>query len=79
MAETCKNKLIKIVLTGSISNDSQRIKRIMECGDQSIVQNLKTIKCNYMTKSAIVTIIPYYFLSMEEKVALLIKINHRKR
>ena len=64
------------MLTGSISDGSQGIKRIKECGDRSIVKDLKTIKSNYMPKLAIVAIKPNYFLSLEEKVALLIKVNH---
>lgn len=78
-AEAYKNKLIEIVLTGSNSDGSQRIKRIKECGGQAIVKDLKTASSDYMPKSAIVAIKPYYFLLLEDKVALLIKINHQKR
>ena len=78
-AEAYKNKLIEIVLTGFNSDGSQRIKRIKECGGQAIVKNLKTASSDYMPKSAIVAIKPYYFLLLEDKVALLIKTNHQKR
>ncbi|MFV8376166.1 chemotaxis protein CheB [Flavobacterium sp. LB1P62] len=78
-AEAFNTKLIGIVLTGSNHDGTKGIKRIKECGGVAIIQDPKTAESAYMPKSAIAAIIPDYILSLEDIVALLIKMYQQKR
>jgi two-component system chemotaxis response regulator CheB len=77
-AEAYKNKLIGIVLTGSNHDGTKGIKRIKECGGLAIIQDPKTAESAYMPQSAIAAIVPDYILSLEDIVALLIKLDQQK-
>ncbi|MFV5685036.1 chemotaxis protein CheB [Flavobacterium sp. GB2R13] len=77
-AEAYKNKLIGIILTGSNHDGTGGIKRIKELGGLAIIQDPKTAESPYMPKSAIAAIESDYILSLENIVALLIKIDKQK-
>ena len=76
-AESYKNKLIGIVLTGSNNDGTIGIKRIKECGGLVIIQDPKTAESSYMPASAIAAIKPDYILSLEKIIELLKKIDKR--
>ena len=77
-AETYKDKLIGVILTGSNNDGTKGIKRIKECGGLAIVQNPETAESSYMPASAIAAIKPDYILSLEEITNLLITIDKQK-
>ncbi len=74
-ADTYKNKLIGVILTGSNNDGSNGLKRIHECGGLTIVQDPQTAESDYMPASAIAAIQPAYILSLEDIITLLIKID----
>lgn len=74
-ADAYKNKLIGLVLTGLSSDGSKGIKRIKESGGLAIVQDPETAESPYMPASAIAAIKPDYVLSLDDIIALLIKID----
>lgn len=77
-AEAYTDKLIGMVLTGSNHDGTKGIKRIKEYGGLAIIQDPKTAESPYMPKSAIDAIKPDYILSLENIVALLIKMDQQK-
>ncbi|MBP2282284.1 two-component system chemotaxis response regulator CheB [Flavobacterium sp. CG_23.5] len=78
-AESYKNKLIGVVLTGSNHDGTNGIKRIKKYGGLAIVQDPLTAESSYMPSSAIAAIAPDYILSLEKIIELLIKIDHQKK
>ncbi|MDZ4667465.1 MAG: chemotaxis protein CheB [bacterium] len=74
-ADTYKNKLIGIVLTGSNTDGAKGIKRIKEYGGLAIIQDPETAESSTMPASAIAAVEPDYILSLEKIVELLIKIT----
>lgn len=78
-AESYRNKLIGVVLTGSNHDGTNGIKRIKEYGGLAIIQDPKTAESAYMPTSAIAAIEPDYILSLENIIELLIKIDHQKK
>jgi len=74
-AEAYKDKLIGIVLTGSNSDGTNGIMRIMECGGLAIIQDPKTAESSTMPASAIAAIQPDYILSLKKIVQLLIELT----
>jgi len=81
-AESYKNKLIGIVLTGSNNDGTKGIKRIKECGGLAIIQDPETAESSIMPASAIAACLsgrqviqPDYIISLDKIVQLLIKIE----
>jgi len=77
-AETYKNKLIGVILTGSNNDGTEGIKQIKEYGGLTIVQDPETAESSYMPASAIAAIQPDYILSLENIIELLIKLDKKK-
>jgi two-component system chemotaxis response regulator CheB len=78
-AEAYKNKLIGIILTGSNSDGTNGIKRILECGGLAIVQDPKTAESTHMPLAAIAAIQPDYILPLEEIIKLIIKLDKQEK
>lgn len=74
-AETYRDKLIGVVLTGSNNDGTKGIKRIQEYGGLTIVQDPQTAESPYMPASAIAAIKPDYILPLEDIIKLLLKIT----
>ena len=77
-AEAYKNKLIGVILTGSNNDGTEGIKQIKEYGGLTIVQDPETAESSYMPASAIAAIQPDCILSLENIIALLIKLDKQK-
>lgn len=74
-AETYRNKLIGVILTGSNYDGTKGMKRIKECGGLTIAQDPDTAASPFMPASAIAAMQPDYILSLENIMELLIKIT----
>ncbi|NEW80024.1 MAG: chemotaxis protein CheB [Gelidibacter sp.] len=77
-AETYKEKLIGIVLTGANQDGTEGIKHIKEFGGLAIIQDPETAESSYMPASAMAAIKADYILPLAEIIALLIKIDQQK-
>ena len=74
-AETYKEKLIGIILTGANNDGTKGVKRIKECGGLVIVQNPATAESSYMPASAIAAVQPDHIMELDQIGQLLIKIT----
>ncbi len=74
-AESYKDKLIGVVLTGANNDGAKGLKRIQQRGGLTIVQDPKDAEAAYMPESAISMLVPDHVLSLSEIISLLTQID----
>ena len=74
-AETYRDKLIGIVLTGANNDGTNGIKKIKEVGGLVIIQDPETAESFFMPASALRAVKPDYVLSLQGIMEVLIEID----